>query len=98
MSYTGYVRVIDANENILDVAEVALDRIDHQGHTWGGTLKVSAGGALDGKTLPIDLEVPDAFRASALLVPGPSNAGITEMTVLGIGDSPFAEQPGATPG
>ena len=34
MSYAGYVRVIDANENILDVAEASLDAIDHVGHSW----------------------------------------------------------------
>ncbi len=91
MSYTGYVRVIDANENILDVAEAALDVIDHQGHSWGGTLRVSAGGGLRGKTMPVDLEVPDLFRASVLLLPGPTADGISVMTVLGSGDIPLGE-------
>ena len=89
MSYTGYVRVIDANENILDVAEATLDVIEHPGHAWGGTLMVSTGGALDGKTMPVDLEVPDAFRAGALLLPGPVVGKVREMTVLGAGPVPF---------
>ena len=89
MSYAGYVRVIDANDNILDVAEAALEEIDHPGHVWGGTLTVSAGGALDGKTMPVDLSVPDVFRASALLLPGPTADGRAVMTVLGDGPTPF---------
>ena len=91
MRYAGYVRVIDDNENILDVAEVSLDVIDHQGHSWGGTLRVSAGGGLRGKAMSVDLEVPDLFRASVLLLPGPTTDGISEMTVLGTGAIPFDE-------
>ena len=89
MSYQGYVRVIGANENILDVAEASLGDIDHPGHRWGGTLVVWAGGALDGKTMPVDLEVPGSFRAAALLVPGPVQGRRRQMAVLGAGDSPF---------
>ena len=89
MSYQGYVRVIDANENILDVAEASLGDIDHPGHRWGGTLVVSTGGSLDGKTMPVDLEVPGSFRGSALLVPGPVQGRRRQMAVLGAGASPF---------
>ncbi len=89
MSYNGYVRVIDSNRNILDVAEAALGTIDHPGHRWGGTLTVWTGGALDGKTMPVDLEVPGSFRASALLVPGPVDGRQRRMAVLGSGPSPF---------
>ena len=89
MSYDGYVRVIDAEENILDVAEASLGPIDHPGHRWGGTLTVWSGGALDGKTMPVDLEVPGSFRVSALLVPGPVLDRRRQMAVLGSGPSPF---------
>ena len=91
MSYQGYVRVIGANENILDVAEASLGHIDHPGHRWGGTLVVWTGGALDGKTMPVELEVPGSFRASALLVPGPVEGRRRRMAVLGAGGSPFVE-------
>ena len=89
MSYQGYVRVIDANGNILDVAEASLGPIEHPGHRWGGTLTVWAGGALDGKAMPVDIEVPGSFRASALLVPGPVLDRRRQMAVLGAGPSPF---------
>ena len=89
MTYDGYVRVIGANGNILDVAEASLGPIDHSGHRWGGTLTVWTGGALDGKTMPVDLEVPGSFRASALLVPGPILERRRQMVVLGAGASPF---------
>jgi hypothetical protein len=89
MSYAGYVRVIDANENVLDVAEAALGELDHDGHSWGGVLKVSAGGGLDGKTMPVELEAPDVFRAAALLLPGTSSGTMVDMQVLGEGPSPF---------
>lgn len=89
MSYAGYVRVIDANGNILDVVEAMLDEIDHPGHSWGGTIKVSQGGALEGKSIPVDLEVPGLFRAGALLMPGPTVNGVSEMEVLGAGRPPF---------
>ncbi len=89
MSYQGYLRVIDANGNILDVAEASLGHIEHPGHRWGGTLVVWTGGALDGKAMPVELEVPGEFRASALLVPGPIQGRRRQMTVLGAGASPF---------
>ena len=89
MSYAGYVRVIDANENILDVVEANLDVIDRPGHQWGGTLMVSTGGALEGKTMNVDLSVPNEFRAPALLMPGPTVGNSSEMTVLGNGPVPF---------
>lgn len=89
MAYQGYVKVIDANQNTLDVAEATLGPIDHPGHSWGGTLLVGAGGALDGKTMPVDLMVPDLFRAPALLVPGARTSPRREMTVLGSGPNPF---------
>lgn len=91
MGYQGYVRVRDANENILDVAEASLGDIDHPGHRWGGTLVVWTGGALDGKTMPVDLEVPGSFRAAALLVPGPVQGRRRQMAVLGAGTSPFED-------
>ena len=91
MGYAGYVRVRDANDNVLDVAEAALDEIDMPGHSWGGTLHVYAGGALDGKTMPVDLEVPGEFRASALLMPGEDSGDTVVMTVLGAGASPFED-------
>ncbi len=90
MSYQGYVRVIDANGNILDVAEASLGAIDYVGHRWGGTLAVWPGGALDGKTMPVELEVPGAFRAGALLTPGPVTDGRRLVSVLGADPSPFA--------
>lgn len=89
MAYTGYVRVIDANQNVLDIAEADLGPIDHEGHSWGGTLTVSVGGALEGKTMPVDIEVPDSFRAGALLLPGPITGSTSAMTVLGAGPIPF---------
>ena len=92
MSYQGYVRVIDANGNILDVAEASLGAIEHPGHHWGGTLTVWTGGALDGMIMPVDLEVPGQFRASALIVPGPVAQRRRQMAVLGAGPSPFEVQ------
>ena len=89
MSYQGYLRVIDANGNILDVAEASLGPIEHPGHRWGGTLTVWTGGALDGKTMPVELEVPGEFRASALLLPGPIQGRRRQIVVLGAGASPF---------
>ena len=86
--------MIDAQGNILDVAEAALGPIEHPGHSWGGVMAVWAGGALDGKTMPVDLEVPDAFRASALLIPGPVVERRRRVTVLGAGPPPFGEQTG----
>lgn len=91
MGYTGYVRVIDANENILDVVEASLGEIEHDGHSWGGTLSVAAGGSLEGKTMPVDLAVPGLFRASILLLPGPTADGISKMAVLGNGANPFED-------
>lgn len=89
MSYQGYVRVIGTNGNILDVAEASLGPIDHPGHRWGGTLTIWAGGALDGKTMPVELEVPGTFRASALLVPGEVLDRRRSISVLGADPSPF---------
>ena len=89
MSYQGYLRVMDANNNILDIAEASLGNIDYPGHKWGGTLAVWTGGALDGKTMPVDLEVPGSFRAPALLIPGPVQGRRRQISVLGTGDSPF---------
>ena len=90
MSYQGYVRVIGEGGNILDVAEASLGPIDHPGHRWGGTMTVWSGGALDGKTMMVDLEVPGSFRAPALILPGPVSGKQRQMSVLGSGDSPFA--------
>ena len=90
MSYQGYVRVIGANQNILDVAEASLGPIDYPGHRWGGTLTVWSGGALDGKTMPVELEVPGRFRAAALLIPGPVIDRRRQISVLGADPSPFA--------
>ena len=89
MSYQGYVRVIGEGDNILDVAEASLGSIDHPSHRWGGTLNVSAGGALDGKTMMVDLEVPGSFRAAALISPGPVSGKFRQASVLGGGESPF---------
>ena len=89
MTYDGYVRVIDANNNILDVTPATLGPIDHTGHSWGGSIQVSVGGGLVGKIIPVELEVPDLFRATALLLPGPTAYGVSTMTVLGGGDDPF---------
>lgn len=90
MSYQGYVRVIGEGGNILDVAEVSLGPIDHPGHRWGGTMTVWSGGALDGKTMMVDLEVPGSFRASALILPGLVSGKQRQVSVLGSGDSPFS--------
>ncbi len=89
VSYQGYVRVIGEGGNILDVAEASLGSIDHPGHRWGGTMTVWSGGALDGKTMVVDLEVPGSFRASALILPGPVSGKQRQVSVLGSGDSPF---------
>ena len=89
MSYQGYVRVIGEGGNILDVAEASLGEIDLPGHRWGGTLTVWSGGALDGKTMMVELEVPDSFRATALLVPGPVAGRQRQVSVLGSGKPPF---------
>ena len=89
LSYAGYVRVIGENGNILDVAEASLGPIERPGHRWGGTLAVWSGGALDGKTIPVELEVPGSFRAPALLVPGRVVDRRRHMSVLGDGPSPF---------
>ena len=91
MSYQGYVRVIGEGGNILDVAEASLGSIEHQGHRWGGTLTVWTGGALDGKTMPVELEVPGSFRAPALIVPGPVSGKQRQVSVLGGGASPFGD-------
>ena len=91
MGYQGYLRVIAENGNILDVAEASLGPIELPGHRWGGTLTVWSGGALDGKTMPVDLEVPGSLRASALLVPGPVVGRRRQITVLGAGPSPFED-------
>ena len=89
MSYQGYVRVIGEGGNILDVAEASLGEIDHPGHRWGGTMIVWSGGALDGKNMMVDLEVPGSCRAPALILPGPVSGKQRQVSVLGSGDSPF---------
>ncbi len=91
MSYQGYVRVIGEGGNILDVVEASIDATDRPGHRWGGTLVVWSGGALDGKTMKVDLEVPGSFRAPALIVPGPVMGRQRQMSVLGDGAPPFGD-------
>jgi hypothetical protein len=91
MSFNGYVRVLDANGFVLDLAEAELAEVDHEGHLWGGTLKVSAGSGLSGKRLPVTIDLPGRFSAPALIGPTERFEGKDRVVleVLGNGPVPF---------
>ena len=91
MGFSGYVRVLDANGFVLDLVQADLAELDHEGHTWGGTLKVAPGSGLTGKRLPVTIDLPGSFNAPALI--GPTDVVESKdsvvLEVLGHGPVPF---------
>ncbi len=91
MGYEGYVRVLAAGGEVLDLARASLGEIDHQGHTWGGRLFVAPGSALDGKFMPVTIDVPGKFAGPAIIKPSANGAGPDGviLEVLGEGPNPL---------
>ncbi len=91
MGYEGYVRVLAANGEVLDLARASLGEIDHHGHAWGGQLIVAPGSALEGKFMPVTIDVPGRFSCPAIIKPSANGAtkdGVI-LEVLGEGPNPL---------
>ena len=91
MSFEGYVRVLDTNGFVLDLAEATLGELQREGHSWGGRLIVAVGSGLDGKRLPVQIDVPGRFSAPALIGPTDETVGKDRVVleVLGHGPNPL---------
>lgn len=91
MAFDGYVKVRTSDgSQVLDVVEAHLDTAEREGHHWGGVVRVSSGGGLVGKHLPVLIDAPGSFTAPALLGPavGRDDSFVT-VEVLGTGPAPF---------
>jgi hypothetical protein len=90
MAFDGYVKVRTSDgTQVLDVVEAHLDAAEREGHHWGGVLRVSAGGGLAGKHLPVLIDAPGSFTAPALLGPSERDGQFVTISVLGSGPAPF---------
>ncbi len=91
MAFDGYVKIRNSDgSQVLDIVEAHLTNEGVEGHTWTGVVKISKGGGLHGKHLPVVIEAPGVFSAPALLGPElDDSGGFVSVSVLGAGPAPF---------
>jgi len=91
MAFDGDVKIRTSDgKEVLDIVVAHLSDEAVEGHKWSGHLSISKGGALTGKHMPVVIEVPEMFSASAILgrVLEESET-VVSVSVLGNGPVPF---------
>lgn len=86
-SFSGPVRILDTNGNLLTVGMVDVAD-DQESGGWKGTLEVLPGTGVAGKALVVDLEM-NGNRSRAQLIPIDDKGELAHSRVVGLGPRLF---------
>ncbi len=90
-TFQGPVRILDPNGWLLTVGVADLSVTDPALGTWGGTVTVFRGSAIEGKSLTAVLRFPDGRQARVQLGAEETEAGrdMIAVKVVGLDPPPF---------